>query len=359
MYHSRYHPETRIRTREIGLYEHELVIPGHTLGPSGWRDSPNHTYLEQGLEPETRVNLPTDTDDYNQETVSSLFEAFQDVAHHERALPIIAWFYAAPLRPLVEDFSDGVGFHHISVTYDKEDPTRFLLAALCRSFGMSGQPYSVTPFDTLVEVLSATNGVPVWFHGYDPNELTNDQLVNVHRQLERASTVDVILVPGINDRTDIHLHRSPCVLSGEQPLQDSTARRWVIETDLDGEAGEVKNRLVDLFGDARPDTEYALPRTVPSPNQHALAYYRFLTSLNTETVCAAWQWAREQTHRILSKQSSVNGVDGWDLKGVQTVAFGFEMQKRFSESLDELSSPLKIEALNNALNYLIYEKTRI
>jgi hypothetical protein len=361
MYHSRYHPETSIQTRDIGLYGNELVIPDQTLGPDGWRDSPTHTYLKQGLPPETKINLPTDTNDYDQETVSTILETFRDLARHERVLPIIAWYYAAPLRPYIEEFSGGVGFDHLSVTSAHEDSTKLLLATLCRSFGMSGEPYPVTSFNTLVGALSATNGIPVWLHGYKPNKLTNDQLDDIHRQLERAATIDVILGPDINNQTDIHVHRSPCVISGTQSLQDPTARQWVIETDVEADADKISNRLGELFGDVRPDTESDLPQTVPHPNQHALAYYQFLTPLNTEVVCSAWQWAREQTHHVLSEQISPEQytteiASRLGLKGIQTVAFGFEMHTRFVESLDDSSTLLSEDVLNNALRYLVRRK---
>jgi hypothetical protein len=223
---------------------------------------------------------------------------------------------------------------------------------------MSGKPYPVTSFNILVGALSATNGIPVWIHGYKPNELTDDQLDDIHRQLERAATIDVILGPDINNRTDIHVHRSPCVISGEQPLQDPVALRWVIETDVEAAADEISTRLGDLFGDVRPDTESDLPQTVPHPNQHALAYYQFLTSLNTEVVCSAWQWAREQTHHVLSEQISPEQYTTEiarkvGLKGIQTVAFGFEMHTRFVESLDDSSTMLTTDALSNALRCLV------
>jgi hypothetical protein len=151
------------------------------------------------------------------------------------------------------------------------------------------------------------------------------------------------------------------VISGKQSLQDPAARQWVVETDVEADADEISTRLCDLFGDVRPDTELDLPQTVPHPNQHALAYYQFLTSLNTEVVCSAWQWAREQTHHVLSEQLATEQytteiTKKVGLKGIQTVAFGFEMHSRFVESLDDFSTVLTTEALNNALRDLIHRK---
>jgi hypothetical protein len=363
MYHSRYHPETSIQTRGIGLYGDELVIPNHTLGPDRWLDSPTHTYLQQGLDLETRLNLPTDTDNFDHEAVSALLSAFHDLAQQERVLPIIAWFYAAPLRPYVDTFQKDMAFHHLNVLSEKEYPTKSLLATLWGSFGMTGEPYPVNSRKTLIEIISATNGIPVWLHGYDPQELTDEQLLTFHGSLWEASVAGFAGEEDVNNRSDTQWLRAPCVISDSEPIPDQTVRDLVIETRLKTETTEIKKTIDSLFGDVRLDTGSELPQTVPKLNHHALAYYQYVTSVDTEIICSAWQWARRHTDQNLSPDTAVNpamvtSINKRGLNGIQTVAFGIEMYNRFVEWLDAPLDPIVKETTDETLKHVIDMKSR-
>jgi len=344
----------------MGLYDDELVIPGYSLRSDGWAENPNIVYLERELGVERRVQLPTDRDEFDKEDISKILETFPFTRDCERLLPVVGWFYAAPLRPLILDFSESGEFNHLNITGDTGSGKTTTLSYLWRCFGMGGEPFSVdmTNF-ARVATFSATNSLPLWFDEYKPSDIPDYRLDPFHDNYRKATRGAFTERGNADKSTESYKLDAPVVVSGEQSIQGPAERRRTIMTQFRTEttdAGtDTARAYKDLVGKAIvEDGELNLSDEVPNPEDHALGYYRFVTGLNKAEVKEEWYAALEYAHRFLENLGVVEEMDDLEIQGLQTVVFGYNIYRKFAESVGaDLSELPTEEELDKSLEFVV------
>ncbi|MFC6875441.1 bifunctional DNA primase/polymerase [Halobellus marinus] len=349
----------RTGVRHMGLHSDEFALPGRTLTADGWSEDPEHVYLEREFGVERRASLP-ESDEYDAEAVAEIVETLPYTRDTERLLPVLGWFYAAPLRPIIESFSESGEFNHLSVTGDTGSGKTTTLGYLWRCFGMSGEPFSVdaSTFAQLA-TFSATNSIPLWFDEYKPSDIREYKLDKFH-DLYRKATRGAFAERGNADKTTTSYKiQAPVVVSGEQSIQGPAERRRSVMTQFRSEttdaATETAEAYKELVGQARIDgDEVEIAPDAPDPGDHALAFYRYATGLDDAEVQERWFDALEYAHTHLDELGVVEEMDDLEIQGVQTVVFGFEMMRAFATHVGADRDALPdYDALDDALDYVV------
>jgi len=155
-------------TDVVGLHDGDYILPDLSIGQDRWVWMPRPGSLESL--PDRFVLNPADP----LATVDDLMDsASADVTH-----PLLAWFAAAPLRPLFTRFPT------LSISGGSGSGKTTLTELFMHSFGGSDLTLnltSTTPY-AVTALMSSTNAVPVWFDEYRPGarhdaKLVLDQLI--------------------------------------------------------------------------------------------------------------------------------------------------------------------------------------
>jgi hypothetical protein len=356
--HNQDAPE-RTGVQHMGIHGDEFVAPSRTLTESGWTDDPDHVYLEQEIGAERRVSLPED-DEFDAAGVSKIIETLPYTRDTERLLPVLGWFYAAPLRPVIESISESGEFNHLSVTGDTGSGKTTTLSYLWRCFGMAGEPFSVdaSTFAQLA-TFSSTNSIPLWFDEYKPSDIRDYKIDKFH-DLYRKATRGAFAERGNADKTTTSYKiQAPVVVSGEQSIQGPAERRRSVMTQFRTEttnAGtETAEAYKELVGAARVEgDEVEIATDAPDPSDHALAFYRYAAALDDGEIEERWHDALEYAHTHLSDLGVVEEMDDLEIQGVQTVVFGFELLRSFARHVDaDVDTLPDYDALDRALTYAV------
>lgn len=142
-------------TSVIGLHSGDYVLPDRSVGDEQWSWMPGPGALESL---EERVFV--DTQAPPAPAVAALEAAAVDRVSH----PMLAWFAAAPLRPLFERFPI------LAVSGGSGAGKTTLVEKFMHGFGgsdLSLNLTSTTPF-AVSSMMAATNALPVWFDEYRP-----------------------------------------------------------------------------------------------------------------------------------------------------------------------------------------------
>jgi len=350
----------RTGVRHMGLYDDELVVPDRTLTADGWTDAPAHVYLEREVGAERRVHLPDDDAVDDLDAVADIIETLPQTRDSERLLPVLGWFYAAPLRPVIESFSESGEFNHLSVTGDTGSGKTATLGYLWRCFGMSGEPFSVdsSSFAQLA-TFSATNSIPLWFDEYKPSDI-RDYKVDRFHDLYRKATRGAFAERGNADKTTTSYKiQAPVVVSGEQSIQGPAERRRSVMTQFRSETTDpgtdTARRFKELIGGAVVDgDDIQIGTDAPNPSDHALAYYQFVCDADASHLQELWYDALERAHRRLDAMGVVDALDDLEIQAVQTVIFGYDIMKEFAgrvgADVDALPSR---GTLDDAIGYMV------
>lgn len=352
----------RIGTHHVGLHGDEFVFPDGSLGADGWLDDPETVHVNRDVALERAVAIPTDTADYDTEDVRTVLRRLHKTRDISRFLPVLAWFYAAPLRPLIFEEWGATSFNHLNVTGNTGSGKTTTLRYLWRCFGVESDPFDVT--DTrfaLMTALSASNGVPVWYDEYKPGDIRDWQLDRFHEFYRKAATGGVA-TRGNQDQTTTEYHlEAPLVVSGEEQIRPPAERRrsiMVTFTDEVTKRGtDTRSAFKELVGAGQVENgELVLPDDAPDPSAHALAYYRWITGADTDRLRAKWQDARELVWEKWQAWDTDIDLDDMEIQGLQVVTFGWMVMREFAGdhgvSADDLPAD---EDLDAALRHVATE----
>lgn len=354
-----------VGTEYIGLhgqnYE-EWVTPAGTLSVDGWLDQPRHKYYEKGGNQDMESSLedkwdlvPSEGADYDPETVGDICERLPRTRLPDRGLPILGWFYAAPLKPIIHEIEGE--FNLLQVTGDTEAGKTSTLQLYYQLFGADPAPFGCgdTNF-TIEKKLSGSCGLPIWLDEYKPSDLGERKLKWLHRRL-REVTREKSVSKGQQDLGEITFKmRAPVVFSGEQTVQDPAARRRAIMTHLTDQAttGRQQEAFAQLVGATY--TNEAGEEQYPDGydlDHHALAFYQHILAKDPETLREGWRAARERTQKHL-RALNVPDLDGSEFQGLQTIVFGVGVFREFATAFDvpEESLPSD-EDVRRALDHVV------
>ena len=349
----------RIGTQHMGYHDGEIALPDRTLTADGWTDEPDHVYLEREIGAERRVSMP-DHDDPDRGAVAQILETFPKTRDPERLLPVLGWFFTAPLRPALEDFAQSGEFNHLSVVGDTGSGKTATLSYLWRMFGMSGEPFSVDSSNfAQLTTFSSTNSIPLWFDEYKPSDIRDYKIDRFHDRYRKA-TRGAIAERGNSDKTTTtYKIEAPVVVSGEQQIQGPAERRRTVQTQFRSATtdpgADTARRFKNLVGKARiEDDQIEIADDAPDPGEHALAYYRWICDVDDAHLRELWYDSLEAAHRRLNELGVAEALDELEIQGIQTVIFGFELMREFAgwvgADTDELPDR---DTLDDAIGHVV------
>ncbi len=336
---------TRTGVEHIGLVGegyNEWVSPKGTLTADGQADDPEHRYYAKGgssdsdggaLARKWKLN-PDTADDYEDDDVARIVELLPKTRRHDRGLPILGWFYAAPLRPLVHDWEGE--FNLLQVVGSTGTGKTSTLKAFWEAFGMDPDPFSAsdTPF-TLMKHMSSSRGVPVWIDEYKPADIRNDRLDTLHRRLREVTKGTAVSKGRANLGEVLFQIEAPVVVSGEQKFSQSVpaVRRRAIMTTLSNEPTVEGSSYTRAFGELT-GTAYEDEKGITYPEgydllDHARAYYQFVLSQDESVLEEIWNETRVDVGDLLASRDLK--LQTTEFQGAQTILFGVRLFHRFAE----------------------------
>lgn len=336
---------TRAGVEHIGLVGegyNEWVSPKGTLTADGKADDPEHRYYAKGGSSDSdggalarKWKLDPDTvDDYEDDDVARIVELLPKTRRHDRGLPILGWFYAAPLRPLVHDWEGE--FNLLQVVGSTGTGKTSTLKAFWEAFGMDPDPFSAsdTPF-TLMKHMSSSRGVPVWIDEYKPADIRNDRLDTLHRRLREVTKGTAVSKGRANLGEVLFQIEAPVVVSGEQKFSQSVpaVRRRAIMTTLSNEPTVEGSSYTRAFGELT-GTAYEDEEGITYPEgydllDHARAYYQFVLSQDESVLEEIWNETRIDVGDLLASRDLK--LQTTEFQGAQTILFGVRLFHRFAE----------------------------
>jgi len=346
-------------TKQIGLHGDEFVTPEGSLTADGWTDEPDVVYTNESsqLNPLWQLSPDDDPDDVDREVVARVLKLLPRTRDPERFLPVLGWFYAAPVRPLIQQWEGE--FNLLNVLGDTGAGKTATLETLWRLFGMDGELLTAetTPF-TMLTALSSTNGLPVVFDEYKPADMSERRKDKLHRYL-RTSTKGGVESKGNADLTtdNYHLH-APVCLAGEQPIQGPAEERRAIMTTFtrDGVVGDTpQSRAFARLIGGKADDEYhnGLPL-----KDHALAFYQWLLERDTDSLQGLWRNSRDRVVEILDgRDLDADVLDDMVVQGFQTVRFGCALYRMFATEMGVNTEATAVtpSAVEDAIVYVAEE----
>jgi KaiC/GvpD/RAD55 family RecA-like ATPase len=325
----------------------EWVTPDGVITAEGVAEDPDHAYYAKGGGSDSdggavsrKWSLDAETvGEYDREAVVKILELLPQTRRTERGVPVLGWFYAAPLRPHILDWSDE--FNLLQVVGVTGTGKTTFLKTLWEAFGMDPDPFdaSDTPF-THMKHMASTNGVPVWIDEYKPADIRSDRLDELLRLL-RASTKGRAVPKGRANLDEVMFYlRAPVVVSGEQKFSTSNpaVRRRSIMTNLSKMATEkgssYRRAFAELTGKETYETsdgDLVYPDGYDL-QEHARAYYQYVLEQSNDDLKELWNEAGEDTKEYLSRLGI--SLENTERQGAQTVLFGIRLYRRFGKSLD-------------------------
>lgn len=347
----------RTGTAHIGLSEDgsEFVTPEGSLTADGWEEDPDYEFYtkggaadEQGALAQKWELAPCEDTAIDEEAVGRIAELLPQTRAPDRGLPILGWFYAAPLKAYIHQWEQE--FPILSPHGDTGTGKTSTIETFLRAFGGTGEPLSSTDTRfTLQKHLAESRGLPVWIDEYKPTEMPEGKLDHLHQRLKEV-TKERSMPKGRPDLgVDMLWMRAPVILSGEQKIADPPVRRRSIMTNLTREptrdGTETKAAFGELTGVAyeTPDGQQHHPDG-HDLREHARAFYRWLMARDEQTLKKWWYDARDDIKQYLSDFGVT--VEESEQRGLQTVVFGAHVHREFATDYgadaDELPSESEI-----------------
>lgn len=347
-------------TKQIGLHGDEFVTPKGSITADGWADEPDVVYTDESSQLIPLWNLePDDVDaqDVDRETVAEILKLLPQTRDPERFLPVLGWFYTAPLRPLVQEWEGE--FNLLSVLGDTGAGKTATLETMWRLFGMDGELLRAdsTAF-TILTALSSSNALPVVFDEYKPADMSSHRVDKLHHYL-RTSTKGGVESKGNVDRTTDNYHlNAPVCLAGEQPIQGPAEERRTIMTTFtrDAVVGDTpqSRAFARLVGGKVGDTYH----DGLDLEQHALAFYQWALKQDRDALLELWRESRERVIDLLeSREFDADALDDMVLQGFQTIRFGCTLFREFASEfgVDPATTTVTPDVVDDAIAYVAGE----
>ena len=197
-------------TRIMGWHHGNIVLPTHVVGPEHWVYVP----------PSTGVGdldlVGADDDSFDAASVTALL-----ALHRGEVIgPILAWMAAAPLRSMLDVFPP------LAVVGGSGAGKTTLLSRVLEVFGWSGREWNLTgttPYG-VVSLVSASNGVPIWFDEYRYGTRKDTKEI-MDQALRDAWSGSAMARGGIGQdwsRVNVFPVLAPVIVSGEDSFTETS-----------------------------------------------------------------------------------------------------------------------------------------
>lgn len=355
----------RTGTPHIGLSKDgsEFVTPDGSLTEDGWADDPEYEFYAKGGTSDELGALaqkweltPEESTEFDEATVARISELLPQIRQSARGLPIMGWFYAAPLKAYIHEWEKE--FPLLAAFGDTGTGKTSTVETYVKAFGGTGEPLSSTDTRfTIQKHLAESRGLPVWVDEYKPTEIPEGKLDHLHQRLKEV-TKERSMPKGRPDLgVDMLEMRAPVIISGEQKLADPPVRRRSIMTNMAREPTRdgtpTKAAFGELTGVAYED---------PNGNQHhpdgydlrehARAYYRWMMQQSEEQIEQWWREARDEMKQYLDDFDVT--LEESEQRGVQTVIFGTRVHREFATAHGASPDELPTETdLRQACQHII------
>lgn len=321
----------------------ELVAPGGTLTADGWADDPETVYVSRGIGAEESCILSPerhDPDDVDREAVAEILHVLPQTRDPERFLPVLGWFYAAPTRPLVTEWTDE--FNICTVMGDTGAGKSASIETLCRLFGMDGQAFS--PEDTeyaMTATVSSTNALPLFYDEYKPTDIHRSALDRFHRHVRKSTRGGAEHRGRPDGSTRRYDLTAPIVIAGEETVAGPAEQRRAISTTFRARSAAPGTETAEAFARLAggtveaPDGSHDVVHhdgLAAHYTDHAVAYYTWLLGMDREDLRARWAGAGDRARDLLAC-AGLTGLDSMERQGLQTVAFGADLYRSFAETM--------------------------
>jgi hypothetical protein len=357
-------------TEFIGMHGDDLdewVTPDGTLTPEGWHDDVEYAYYEKSsdnnadLESSSLGNKveigPESGADYDEDELAELLEVLPWTRKPSRGLPVLGWFYAAPLKPIIQD-EEGQ-FNLLQVAGGTGTGKTSTLEMFYELFGAAPSPFSCddTRF-TIEKRLSSSCGLPIWLDEFKPTDMDQNHLQWLYqkfREVFRGASTS----KGRPSLGEVLFHfRAPVVFSGEQTVSKPAVRRRTVITQFSSAStqDQYERAYCKVVG-ASYETDEGRIESFEGFDleKHALAYYQYILSQSDDVIRNIWRSA-QKTRQELVQHMGVGSMDRSEQQGLQTIIFGFKMFERFAEAMgadadalpgeDELREAVEHVAMN-------------
>ena len=285
---------TRRGTVNLGYHASERgprwVTPDGVVGPEGVDVSGEDiVYVPSGASLSDRVRFRPPADArLEAATAAVVLPNLLALNTPDVILPILGWFFAAPLKPRI---AAKLGHFPILVVWGTQGSGKssLVMEVFWPLLGVvSSEPYSATETEfALLKLLSATNSVPVFIDEYKPFDMPRHRKNTLHRYMRRLYTGEVE-ERGRADQTVVTYRlAAPLCLAGEtRPIEPALVERILT-------ANPDKDQLLRDPAHARA---FARLRTA-NPALLAAGIVRFLLGRDTAADLAV---AQQLTDRLLT-----------------------------------------------------------
>jgi len=119
---------------------------------------------------------------YDPDEVAEILRLMPQTRDAERFVPVLGWFYAAPLKPQIMDWEGE--FNVLNVLGDTGSGKTTTLETLWQMFGMGGELLAAdTTGFTMLTAISSTNALPVIFDEYKPADMRDYTVDNLKKYI--------------------------------------------------------------------------------------------------------------------------------------------------------------------------------
>jgi DNA primase len=283
---------TRRGTRNLGYLDTEAgprwVVPDTVLAPQGADVDEEIVYVPSGSSLADRVRIRPPADPRAEGAAAAIL--LPELLHMntpEVMLPILGWFFAAPLKPRIVKH---LGRFPLLVVWGTQGSGKssLIMDVLWPLFGVvSSEPYSSTETEfALLKLLSATNSVPVFIDEYKPFDMPRYRRNLLHRYMRRLYTGEVEERGRVDQSVVTYRLSAPVCMAGEtRPIEPALVERMLT-------ANPDKDALV-----RNPDHARAFARSKSvDPGLLTAGILRFLLGRDTR---GDLERARHVTHQLI------------------------------------------------------------
>ena len=206
------------------------VVPEGVVGPEGATPPRDVLFVDSGgvLHKRLRPLEPVDPV-VEDATAAVVLPRLLEINLPEVVLPILGWFFAAPLKPRIHK---ALGHFPILCIWGTQGSGKssLVMEVFWPLLGIrSAEPFSATETEfALLKLLSSTNAVPVFIDEYKPFDMPRHRRNTLHRYMRRLYTGEAES-RGRADQTvtSYRLHAPLCLAGETRPIESALVERIV------------------------------------------------------------------------------------------------------------------------------------